>query len=777
MVACWCVGNFNFSFLWICLFTGLYILKTYMWVQREQRRMRARALILRERESIMAQFAKLEDLPAWVQFPDTERIEWVNKVLQQLWPYIGEYSKLFMREFIEPQVRAQMPSPFKSFKFLNIDMGDLPCRVGGLKVYTHNVGRDKIIVDMQVVYAGDAEFTVQACGFTGGMNQIVLSGQVRCVLQPLLPYPPMIGGISGSFIELPKFDFNLTGMGEFVQLPGLISAIRSVINAQVANLCVLPNKIVVPLAPDVDVTKLYFPEPDGVIRLKIVEARNLENKDVSMLLRKDRSDPYCEVRVGSQLYRTRTIDNDLNPVFNEYFEAVVDQASGQKLRIELFDEDRASADEELGRLTVPLESVRQAGVIDRWFHLEACKHGELHIKLAWFNLSSDEKYLTQQSWEAEWQSADKPVHPAMLMVFVDNVSELPYPKANLEPSPFVEVKLGRVAQRTPVQLKTVNPLYQSKFIFFVKQPEGQELKLTAIDDGTRRTLGELSIPLLSVMKEPKMEMFQQTFLLTHGIHSSPIVVTVSLRTFVQPENVQLLEEPLDNIDIYANASHIERAATRSASDINGSLVTAAEPGKTAERNRAGTVPETKLNTNNYQTINRSSPSLGNSSNTSLFRHEHKFVDRLRGRKHSRRSRKQDDTAGEIQLGVRYDDEHFKLIVNIVCAKDLSPVDKNGEADPYVSVKLIPVNGATSKVIKRKTAIVQKSLNPYFDSQFDFDVVYSNLLNHKLQIAVKDALNYGMLAKAPTLGTIELPLDKFDRDKPLVNQWIELRHPH
>lgn len=49
--------------------------------------------------------------------------------------------------------------------------------------------------------------------------------------------------------------------------------------------------------------------------------------------------------VGSQLYRTKTIDNDLNPVFNEYYEAVVDQASGQKLRIELFDEDRASADE------------------------------------------------------------------------------------------------------------------------------------------------------------------------------------------------------------------------------------------------------------------------------------------------------------------------------------------------------------------------------------------------------------------------------------------------
>lgn len=72
----------------------------------------------------------------------------------------------------------------------------------------------------------------------------------------------MIGGISAAFTELPKFDFNLTGMGEFVQLPGLINAIRSIINAQIANIGVLPNQIVIPLAPNVDMTKLYFPEPD-----------------------------------------------------------------------------------------------------------------------------------------------------------------------------------------------------------------------------------------------------------------------------------------------------------------------------------------------------------------------------------------------------------------------------------------------------------------------------------------------------------------------------------
>jgi hypothetical protein len=72
----------------------------------------------------------------------------------------------------------------------------------------------------------------------------------------------MFGGLSGSFVELPKLDFNLTGMGDFLQLPLLIDAIRSVVNAQMANLCVLPNSIILPLVPDLNITKLYVPVPD-----------------------------------------------------------------------------------------------------------------------------------------------------------------------------------------------------------------------------------------------------------------------------------------------------------------------------------------------------------------------------------------------------------------------------------------------------------------------------------------------------------------------------------
>lgn len=55
------------------------------------------------------------------------------QIIQQVWPYMGEYTKVFLKEFIEPQVRAQLPAPFKSFKFVSVDMGDIPFRVVSLR--------------------------------------------------------------------------------------------------------------------------------------------------------------------------------------------------------------------------------------------------------------------------------------------------------------------------------------------------------------------------------------------------------------------------------------------------------------------------------------------------------------------------------------------------------------------------------------------------------------------------------------------------------------------
>ncbi|CAD6188572.1 unnamed protein product [Caenorhabditis auriculariae] len=737
--------------------------KTYLWKKKERRLLALRVAAIREKEVVMAH---LQDLPAWVQFPDTERVEWINKVILQLWPYIGEYGKFFMNDYILPQVKSQMPSMFKNFKFTKMDMGDIPCRVGGIKVYTANVGRDRIIMDMDVAYAGDADFTVSCMGFTGGMNNVQFSGKLRAVMKPLLPYPPMVGGVSASFLEMPKMDFNLTGMGEMVELPGLMDAIKSVINSQIAALAVLPNEIVVPLAPNVDVTKLYFPEPDGVIRLKIIEARNLENRDISFI-KKGKSDPYCDIQIGSQFLKTRTIDNDLNPIWNEHFEAVVDQANGQKLRIELFDEDQGK-DEELGRLAIDLNSIQARGSIDKWYPLEGCKHGDLHVKAMWMNLSSDLKQLEKQEWESEWVGQQtKPIHPALLMVYIDSVSDLPYPKSKLEPSPFVEVSLGKETQRTPVKVKTVNPLYQTKFMFFVRHVEGQELRFEAIDEGTRRSLGTFALPLNQLLAEPKLEINQQMFMLTLGVHQSPIVVTARLRVLVQGKPKRHAESELDHdiLGEYGNAFHIERAERKAENLITNGDVAAVEPAKTVNLDAGIFEPELK-NTAPTTSLMRSGSlnSVGSGKSSRLAR--------LFQSKHTKRKSESElgEMRGELEMGIRYAEGTKRLVVLILRARNLLAYDKKGFCNPYITVKLMTLDG-NKEVFKRKTGTARNTTNPSYDNHFEFDVNSSDLHNHKLVISAKDDTNYGAFASKPVLGVIEFRLDKKENWE-LSQRWIQ-----
>jgi Ca2+-dependent lipid-binding protein len=49
-----------------------------------------------------------------------------------------------------------------------------------------------------------------------------------------------------------------------------------------------------------------------VLRVHVVEAKHLMKMDIGVL-RKGKSDPYAIISVGAQVFRTKTIDNTVNP--------------------------------------------------------------------------------------------------------------------------------------------------------------------------------------------------------------------------------------------------------------------------------------------------------------------------------------------------------------------------------------------------------------------------------------------------------------------------------
>lgn len=66
---------------------------------------------------------------------------------------------------------------------------------------------------------------------------------------------------------------------------------------------------------------LSLSAPQGVVRVHLLEARDLLAKDTYMMgLVKGKSDPYATIRVGNRNFKSKTVKENLHPRWNEVYE-------------------------------------------------------------------------------------------------------------------------------------------------------------------------------------------------------------------------------------------------------------------------------------------------------------------------------------------------------------------------------------------------------------------------------------------------------------------------
>lgn len=80
-----------------------------------------------------------------------------------------------------------------------------------MKVYDKNVSRNEVIMDLDLFYAGDCDISFSLGGVRGGIKDFSIHGTVRVVMKPLIPNPPLVGGLQIFFLNNPNIDFNLVG--------------------------------------------------------------------------------------------------------------------------------------------------------------------------------------------------------------------------------------------------------------------------------------------------------------------------------------------------------------------------------------------------------------------------------------------------------------------------------------------------------------------------------------------------------------------------------------
>uniref|UniRef100_A0A8B9ZN58 Extended synaptotagmin 2 n=1 Tax=Anas zonorhyncha TaxID=75864 RepID=A0A8B9ZN58_9AVES len=580
------LGYLGLSFSWVLIaLCGLF------WIRRHRggktsRLGRALAFLEDEEEAVRLSVSSA-DLPAWVHFPDTERAEWLNKTVKQMWPFICQFIEKLFRETIEPAVRGAN-NHLSTFSFTKIDIGHQPLRINGVKVYTENVDKRQIILDLQISFVGNCEIDLEIKRYfcRAGVKSIQIHGTMRVILEPLIGDMPLIGALSLFFLRKPFLEINWTGLTNLLDVPGLNGLSDTIILDIISNYLVLPNRITVPLVSEVQIAQLRFPIPKGVLRIHFIEAQDLEGKDTYLKgIVKGKSDPYGIIRVGNQIFQSKVIKENLNPKWNEVYEALVYEHPGQELEIELFDED-PDKDDFLGSLMIDLIEVEKERLLDEWFTLDEVSKGKLHLKLEWLTLMPTAENLDKvlTSIRADKDQANDGLSSALLILYLDSARNLPSiyegnfgcgylkerrasglvfcenttslyralfhnplefnpdglkkaavqkalksgKKINSNPNPLVLLSVGHKAQESKIRYKTNEPVWEENFTFFVHNPKRQDLEVEVRDEQHQCSLGNLKLPLSQLLESEDLTMHQRFHLSNSGPNST-INMKIALR--------------------------------------------------------------------------------------------------------------------------------------------------------------------------------------------------------------------------------------------------------
>ncbi|XP_075708253.1 extended synaptotagmin-1 [Rhinoderma darwinii] len=503
---------------------------------------------------------KSKELPSWVTFPDVEKVEWLNKILAQMWPFIGQYLEKLLIDTIAPLVRS-CNTHLSTFHFTKISVGDKAPKVIGVKAHTE-MDKKQIILDLNLSYVGDMEIDVEVKKYfcKAGVNGVQLHGMMRVILEPLIGDVPIIGAITIFFIRRPMLDLNWTGLTNLLDIPGLNAISDTMIMDIISGFLVLPNRLTIPLASDLHTAELRSPLPRGIVRIHLIEARNLSPKDFQMGgLLSGKSDPYAILRVGTQVFTSRVINENLNPVWKEMYEVIVHEVPGQELEVELFDKD-PDQDDFLGRMKLDLGEVKKAQILDKWYQLNNTKSGKIHLRLEWLTLLPNTSQLEQvmkMNKEITSKTNEGP-SAAILIVYLDRADELPLKKAVKQTNPMVQLSIQDVTQESKTVYNTNSPVWEEPFRFFLRNPSLHDLDIQVKDDDRQHSLGSLSIPLGRILSADQLTL-DQWFQLENSGQRSRIYLKLVMRI--------LYLDPAICVVTGSETSDIEQATCGSSVDL------------------------------------------------------------------------------------------------------------------------------------------------------------------------------------------------------------------
>ncbi|KAG6044270.1 hypothetical protein E4U17_000623 [Claviceps sp. LM77 group G4] len=315
---------------------------------------------------------------------DNESLEWINSFLVKFWPIYQPVLAQTIINSVDQVLSSATPAFLDSLKLKTFTLGSKPPRMEHVKTYPKTED-DIVIMDWKFSFTPNdtadltsrqvknkinpkvvLEIRIGKAMISKGLDIIVedmsFSGIMRLKIKLQIPFPH-VEKIEMCFLERPTIDYVCKPLGgdnfgfDINFIPGLESFILEQIHGNLAPMMYAPNVFPIEIAKMLAGTPVD--QAVGVLALTLHGAQGLKNSDNF----KGSLDPYASISFSrrQELARTKTIDDNANPRWNETHYLIVTSFS-DTLDIQVFDKNEFRKSKELGVATFRLEDLEELHV-------------------------------------------------------------------------------------------------------------------------------------------------------------------------------------------------------------------------------------------------------------------------------------------------------------------------------------------------------------------------------------------------------------------------------
>ncbi|GAV56733.1 C2 domain-containing protein [Cephalotus follicularis] len=460
----------------------------------------------------------LPEIPLWVKNPDIDRVDWLNKFIETMWPYLDIAISKTVKTIAKPIIAEQIPKyKIDSVEFEVLTLGSLPPTFQGMKVYITD--EKELIIEPSVKWAGNPNIIVAIKAFGLRATVQVVDLQVfaapRITLKPLVPSFPCFAKISVSLMEKPHVDFGLKLLGaDVMAIPGLYRFVQELIKDQVAKMYLWPKALEVQIMDPSKAMK----KPVGILTVKIVRGVKLKKKDLM-----GKSDPYVKFKLTEDKLpakKTTVKHSNLNPEWNEQFNLVVKDPESQALELNVYDWEQIGKHEKMGMNVIPLKELTPEE--PKILTLDLLKNmdpndvqnqksrGQLVVEVVYKPFKVDEIPQDNEDGNAiEKAPEGTPKGGGLLVIIVQEAQNV---EGKNHTNPYVRLLFRGEERKTKYVKKNRDPRWEEEFQFMLDEPPtNDKLHVEVISSPSRmgllhpkETLGYVLINLSDVVSNKRI---------------------------------------------------------------------------------------------------------------------------------------------------------------------------------------------------------------------------------------------------------------------------------